>query len=120
MSEHHCPIIDGQPHQSRLLLLTGIETAYVIVDKGRESNKIAALVRSKGATTVMPPKSNRKNVWEYGRELYRKRNLIERAFNKLKHCRRIATRYDRRSVYFLSSTLPGLLSHLGLAIVDSS
>ena len=34
------------------------------------------------------------------RELYRERNLIERAFNKLKQWRRIATRYDRKSLYF--------------------
>ena len=37
------------------------------------------------------------------RELYRERNLIERAFNKLKQWRRIATRYDRKSLYFLSA-----------------
>ena len=36
-------------------------------------------------------------------ELYRERNLIERAFNKLKQWRRIATRYDRKSLYFLSA-----------------
>ena len=40
---------------------------------------------------------------EYGKEQYRERNLIERAFNKLKHWRRIATRYDRRGIYFLSA-----------------
>ena len=33
--------------------------------------------------------------------LYRTRNRIERCFNKLKHFRRIATRFDRRDVYFL-------------------
>ena len=44
-----------------------------------------------------------KPTWEYDRELYRERNLIERAFNKLKQWRRIATRYDRKSLYFLSA-----------------
>ena len=84
-------------------LLTGIETAYVIADKGYESNKILAFIRCQGAEAVIPPKSNRKNPWEYDRKLYRERNLVERAFNKLKHWRRVATRYDRRSVYFLSA-----------------
>ena len=42
-------------------------------------------------------------LWEYDRELYKQRNLIERAFNKLKQWRRIATRYDRKSLYFLSA-----------------
>lgn len=83
-------------------LLTGIETGAVLADKGYESNRILAFIRSEGATAVIPPKANRKEPWEYDRELYRQRNLIERAFNKLKHWRRVATRYDRRSIYFLS------------------
>ncbi|MCJ2010956.1 IS5/IS1182 family transposase, partial [Methylobacterium sp. J-076] len=32
---------------------------------------------------------------------YRVRNTIERCFNKLKHFRRIATRFDRRAVHYL-------------------
>jgi transposase len=34
--------------------------------------------------------------------LYKKRNLVERAINKLKHCRRIATRYDRKPANFMA------------------
>lgn len=34
--------------------------------------------------------------------LYKKRNLIERTINKLKHCRRIATRYDRKPANFMA------------------
>ena len=83
-------------------LLTGIETAYLIADKGYESNKILAFIRSKDETAVTPPKSIRKPPRGYDLELYRQRNLVERAFNKLKHWCRVATRYDRRSVYFLS------------------
>lgn len=84
-------------------LLTGIETGRVIADKGYESNKIVAFIRSQDATVVIPPKSNRRAPWEYDKELYRERNLIERSFNKLKHWRRIATRYDRKSIYFLAA-----------------
>ena len=62
-------------------LLSGIEAGSVIADKGYESNEILAFIQSKGATAVIPPKSNRKNPWEYDRGLYRERNLIERAFN---------------------------------------
>ena len=39
-----------------------------------------------------PPKSNRREPWEYNWEQYRLRNLIERAFYELKQLRRIATR----------------------------
>ena len=65
-------------------LLTGIETGAVIADKGYESNRVLAFIRDEGAEAVIPPKSNRRQPWEYDRELYRERNLIERAFNKLK------------------------------------
>ena len=40
---------------------------------------------------------------EYDREVYKQRNLNERASNKLKNWRRIATRYDRRSLYFMAT-----------------
>ena len=86
-----------------LPLLTGIETGAVIADKGYESNRLLAFIQDQGAEAVIPPKSNRRDPWEYDRELYRERNLIERAFNKLKQWRRIATRYDRKSLYFLSA-----------------
>ena len=39
----------------------------------------------------------------YDRGVYKRRNLIERAFNKLKNWRRIATRHDRRSLYFMAA-----------------
>ena len=84
-------------------LLTGIETEGIIADKGYESNGILAFIQGQGAEAVIPPKSNRKDPWEYDRQLYRTRNLIERAFNKLKQWRRLATRYDRKSLYFLSA-----------------
>ena len=84
-------------------LLSGIETGYVIADKGYESDKVLDFIRSQGTIAVIPPKSNWQNPGEYNRVLYRKRNLIERAFNKLKHWRRVVTRYDRRRVYFQSA-----------------
>ena len=88
-------------------LLTGIETEAVIADKGAdkgyESDGVLNFIQGQKAEAVIPPKSNRKEPWEYDRALYRERNLIERTFNKLKQWRRLATRYDRRSLYFLSA-----------------
>ena len=92
-------------------LLTGIEAGAVIADKGYESDGVLTFIQGQEAEAVIPPKSNRRDPWEYNRELYRERNLIERAFNKLKQWRRIATRYDRKSLYFLSAL------HLVAAIV---
>ena len=87
-------------------LLTGIETGAVIADKGYESNRLLAFIQDQGAEghgRCNCSNGHRRDPWEYDRELYRERNLIERAFNKLKQWRRIATRYDRRSLYFLSA-----------------
>ena len=50
-------------------LLEGIETGSVIADKGYENNRILGYIRSKGATVVTPPKINRREPWEYDREL---------------------------------------------------
>jgi transposase len=55
-----------------------------------------------GATAVIPPHPRRKQPYDYDRNIYRLRNRIERCFNKLKHFRRIATRYDRRAIHFLA------------------
>ena len=39
----------------------------------------------------------------FNKRLYRKRNLVERFFNKLKHFRAVATRYDKRDDNYLAS-----------------
>ena len=74
-------------------MLSGIKAGCVIAGKEYESSKIPAFILANGATAVIPPKSNRGDPCEYDRE----RNLIERAFNKLKRWRRIAIRYALRS-----------------------
>ena len=51
---------------------------------------------------VIPSKCNRKVPIPHNVLVYRSRNRIERCFNKLKHFRRIATRFDRRDLYFRS------------------
>ena len=105
----------GQAHDApqAIPLLTGVQADYVIADKGYDSDQILRFIEEQGAIAVIPPRSNRKTPREYDRELYKQRNLIERAFNKLKHWRRIATRYDRKSIYFLASL------HLASAITWS-
>ena len=84
-------------------LLTGVKASHVIADRGYDSNRIVSFVHGQGPTAVIPPRSNRRVQREYDRELYKLRNLIERAINRLKQWRRIATRYDRRSTYFLAA-----------------
>jgi len=54
-----------------------------------------------GAVPNIPAKSNRKWKPCFSKRLYRERNLVERFFSKLKHFRRIATRYDKLAENFL-------------------
>lgn len=65
--------------------------------------RIAFVFLSQAGQCLLPPERNRKEPWEYDQELYRQRNIIERAFNKPKHWRRKSTRYERRSIYYLSA-----------------
>jgi transposase len=83
-------------------LLKDVQTGHVIADKGYDSERVLQKIEELGANAVIPPKSNRKVQREYDKELYKRRNLIERTFNKLKRFRRLATRYDRKALYFSS------------------
>ncbi len=50
---------------------------------------------------MVPPKSNRLELWQYDTALYRKRNEVERLFRRLKGFRRIFSRFDKLDVLFL-------------------
>ncbi len=56
----------------------------------------------RGAIANIPPKANRRAPPPFDAELYKQRNLIERFFNKIKHFRRIATRYEKRASNYLA------------------
>lgn len=60
----------------------------------RVLNGIFWVLRS-GAWANIPPRCNRNGPICFSPYLYRARNLVERFFNKIKHCRRVATRYDK-------------------------
>ena len=85
-----------------LQLLEGLRAEAVLADKGYDADYIVEAAKSMKAIAVIPPKSNRKVQREYDKELYTERNLVERLFNKLKHFRRVATRYDKTAAAFLA------------------
>jgi transposase len=74
---------------------------HCAMDKGYESDKMRALVEELGLIPVVPPKSNRIIKWDYDREIYKKRNEVERFFLRIKRYRRIATRYDKLDFMFI-------------------
>jgi transposase len=84
-------------------LLAGLEAGGVIADKAYDSNDLRKLIAEVGAEVVIPSKQNRKIMTPHDAIAYKLRNRVERFFNKLKHFRRIATRYDRRAIYFLAA-----------------
>jgi transposase len=91
-------------HDSRTAetMLDGVKGGAVIADKAYDSNAIRAIVKAARMKAVIPSNRSRKRIIRYDKALYRERNRIERCFNKLKHFRRLATRYDRRAVHFLA------------------
>ena len=76
-----------------------------------EQQKITAII-SKGAKAVIPARRNRKEKREIDDNLYKDRNKIERFFNRLKHYRRIATRYEKTGRNYLSFILVGAIMTL--------
>ena len=66
------------------------------------ADRIRELARQQGAWANIPPKRNRKDPICFSAQLYRARNLVERFFNKIKQCRRVATRYDKLAANYLA------------------
>lgn len=73
-----------------------------MADKAYDADRIRESLRAKGAFANIPPKINRRAKPYFSTWLYRERNLIERFFSKLKHFRRVATRYDKLAADFLA------------------
>jgi transposase len=86
-------------------LLKGQKAEAVLADKGYDAGYIIEAVLAIGAKVVIPPKSNRKEQREYDKALYEERNHIERMFGKMKHFRRVATRYDKLAVSYMAFVL---------------
>ncbi|WP_157134739.1 IS5 family transposase [Sphingomonas sp. PAMC 26605] len=74
----------------------------VLADKAYDADGIRELIEAQGAVPNIPAKANRKWKPCFSKVLYRERNLVERFFSKLKHFRRIATRYDKLAENFLA------------------
>ena len=74
----------------------------MLADKGYDGDDVRSSLLLKGILPVIPPKANRKTPIACDFRAYRDRNRIERMFNHLKQPRRIATRYDKTALSFLS------------------
>lgn len=88
-----------------LMAEPGPEPKVLLGDKGYDADAILADLDAKGAAAVIPPKRNRKCQRDIDGQLYALRNLVERCFSKLKHSRRLATRYDKTADSYLGFVL---------------
>jgi transposase len=77
--------------------------ARLLADKGYDANCLRDRLAATRTEAVIPSTRSRKTPIPHDTDAYRERNLIERAFCKLKDWRRIATRYDKLAINFASA-----------------
>jgi transposase len=95
----------GEAHDNQLAakLLSRLRSgSMLLADRDYDADWIRALARQHGAWANIPAKRNRTEALCLSPYLYRARNPVERFFNKIKHCRRVATRYDKLSANYLA------------------
>lgn len=76
--------------------LCAADTAY-------DANGLRQFLTERGTVPVIPNNPTRKRIHPFDRSAYKRRNLVERMFCRLKDWRRIATRYDKLARNFLSA-----------------
>ena len=84
-------------------MLAGLGQGQILLaDRGYDSDALRARLASQGAWGNIKPMPNRVNVPAFNPYLYRFRNLVECFFNKLKHFRAVATRYEKYDANYLA------------------
>ena len=79
------------------------DTAALIADRGYDADWFRAALQERDIAPCIPPRANRVEPIAYDLDLYKRRNLVERMFGRLKDWRRISMRYDRCAHTFMSA-----------------
>jgi len=98
-------LTEGQAHDGRSAtdMLEQMQAGQILLaDRAYDSDALRNNLAERGAWANVKPMPNRRNVPAFSAFLYRYRNLVERFFNKLKHWRGVATRYDKRADNYLA------------------
>ena len=87
----------GQRHDSTqsMALLEGFDFERLIADRGYAAEDFINYLLERGIQAVIPPHQRVKVLREYDHWLYRERHLVECFINKIKHFRRIFSRFDK-------------------------
>ena len=83
-------------------LLDGVPAKCVVADKAYDAMALRQQIAAIPAKAVIPPRVNRRESIRWSKAIYKHRNLVERFFCRIKHFRRIATRYDKLAERFAS------------------
>jgi transposase len=83
-------------------LIENLSADYVLADKGYDSDALVLKLKQGGAEVVIPSRINRKVLREIDEHLYKERHLIECCIGKLKHFRRVFSRFDKLAKNYLS------------------
>ena len=97
---------EGQAHEGRSAndMLGSLGRGDILLgDRGYDSDALRLDLATRGARANVRLMPNRVNLPPFNKRLYRQRNLVERFFNKLKHFRAVATRYDKRDDNYLAA-----------------
>jgi transposase len=95
----------GQAHDGRSAndMLDGLGQGQILLaDRGYDSDALRGRLAGHGAWGNIKPMPGRVNVPAFSPYLYRFRNLVERFFNKLKHFRAVATRFEKHDANYLA------------------
>ena len=76
--------------------------APILMDSAYEGDETRMLSESFGCRPIVPPKKSKKELWDYDRETYRKRNVVERLFRRVMEFGKVFTRYDKTDVMFMA------------------
>jgi len=99
-------LTEGQAHDGRAAcdMLGSLAAGNILLaDRAYDSDALRQTLAERGAWANVKPMPNPRNVPAFSSFLYRYRNLVERFFNKLKHFRAVATRYDKTPENYLAS-----------------
>lgn len=77
----------------------------VVADRGYDARAVLDLIAAHGGRGHIPTQRDRKLQRSVDPAIYRRRNLVERFFNKLKHFRKVATRYEKTARNYLAAVL---------------
>jgi transposase len=99
-------LTEGQAHDGRSAddMVEAIGQGQILLaDRGYDSDRLRASLADRGGWANVKPMPNRKNVPAFSPFLYRYRNLVERFFNKIKHFRAVATRFEKHDANYLAA-----------------